>query len=147
MGPINFKKIHIFSRLSVSTAKVKFSIWNFIYIRGCSQIMSAKNGGVQTPPPPFVSHCLHFQNPPSPLCQPLSAFPQPPLPPMSAIVSISPTSPPPFVSFVSICQTRPSFSVPVLWTYLMPPPSWITYFFWKKVQYLTKIIYMSWWVG
>ena len=31
-------------------------------IRGCSQIMSAKNEGVQTPPP-------------SPLCQPLSAFP------------------------------------------------------------------------
>ena len=32
--------------------KILSSNW---YIRGCSQIMSAKNGGVQTPPPPFVS--------------------------------------------------------------------------------------------
>ena len=42
-------------------------------------------GRVQTPPPPFVSHCQHFLIPPSPLCQPLSAFPQPPLSPSSAM--------------------------------------------------------------
>ena len=39
----------------------------FVYVnnlfRGCSQIMSAKNGWVQTPPPPFVS-CQHLPNPP-----------------------------------------------------------------------------------
>ena len=40
-----------------------------VVVRGCSQIMSAKNGEVQTP-----------------------------LPPLSAIVSISPTPPPTFVS-------------------------------------------------
>ena len=32
-------------------------------VRGCSQIMSAKNRGVQFPPPPFVTHCtLEQQN-------------------------------------------------------------------------------------
>ena len=46
--------------------------------RGCSQIMSAKNEGVQTPPPPFVSHCQHFPNPPSPLCQLCQHLPNPP---------------------------------------------------------------------
>ena len=29
-------------------------------VSGCSQIMSAKNGGVQ-PPPTFVSQCQHCQ--------------------------------------------------------------------------------------
>ena len=42
-------------------------------VRDCSQIMSAKNGEVQTPSPPF--------------CQPMSAFARP-LPPLSADVSI-----------------------------------------------------------
>ena len=31
-----------------------------LIVRGCSQIMSAKNGGVYTPLPPFVSHCQNF---------------------------------------------------------------------------------------
>ena len=109
--------------------RIKFYQWR---LRGCSKIMSAKNGWVQTPPPFFVIHCQHFPNPPSPLCQPLSAFPQPPLPPLSA---------------VSICRTPPSFFVSVLWTYLMPSSFWITYFFWKKVHHLTKNINMSWWDG
>ena len=39
--------------------------------------MSAKIGGVQTPPPPFVSHCQNFPNHPFPLCQPLSATQKP----------------------------------------------------------------------
>ena len=55
-------------------------------VRGCSPIMSAKNGGFPTPPPSFVSQCQHF--------------PQPPLPSLSASVSISPTSSP----FVIYCS-------------------------------------------
>ena len=48
-------------------------------LRGCSQIMSAKNWGVQTPPPPpFVSQCHHFPNTHSPLCQPCQHLPNPP---------------------------------------------------------------------
>ena len=57
------------------------------HIRGCSQIMSAKNGGFR---------------PPSTLCPPLSAFPQPPLPPLSAIVSIWQ---PPLSQFVTFLST------------------------------------------
>ena len=92
--------------------------------RGCSQIMSAENGWVQTPPPPFVSHCQHFPNPLSPLCQPLSAFPKPPLPPVSA---------------VSICPTPPTFSASVLWTYLKPPHPEYPFFFREESTYSDKI--------
>ena len=41
-------------------------------LRGCSHIMSAKNGGVQTPPPPLVSQ--------------KSEIGLPPLPPLSEII-------------------------------------------------------------
>ena len=119
----------------VMTLKVCKTFQNiYIYInKGLFTTYVSPKGGGPDPPSPFVSHCQYFPQPPSLLCQPLSAFPQPP--------------PPPFVSFVSSCQTPPPFSVSVLWTYLMPPSSWITYFFWKKVHYLTKIINMSSWVG
>ena len=62
-----------------------YSVVTSIAFRGCSEIMAAKNGGVQTRPPPFVSHCQHFLNPFSPLHQPLSALPQPLLPSLSAM--------------------------------------------------------------
>ena len=42
---------------------------NSIRIRGCSQIMSAKNGGILTPRPPFISQCQHLPDPPSPLME------------------------------------------------------------------------------
>ena len=37
-------------------------------------MMSAKNGGVQTPPPPLVSQSQKLAYPPSPSCQPKSDF-------------------------------------------------------------------------
>ena len=43
-------------------------------IRGCSHIMSAKNRGSYTPPPPSVSNGQHLAYPPSPPRQPSSAF-------------------------------------------------------------------------
>ena len=49
-------------------------------IRGCSQIMSAKNGGVQTRLPPFISHFQHFLNPPPPFVSPVSICLTPPPP-------------------------------------------------------------------
>ena len=72
-------------------------------VRGGSQMMSAKNGGVQTPlpplsaivsiyptpPPTFFSHCQHFHNPP-----------------------------PSFASPVSICFTLPPFNSSFLSVYL-----------------------------
>ena len=70
--------------------------------RDCSQIMSAKNGVVQTPHHPLVSHCQHFPNPTFPLSQPLSAFPQ---------------ALPPFVIPVSICLT-PSFWLAIFLKYI-----------------------------
>ena len=73
----NPTKNHMSSKISILSPK---GIFRVSHVRGCSQIMSAKNGGVQTAPPPFVSYCQHFPNPLSPLCQPLSAFPQRPLP-------------------------------------------------------------------
>ena len=60
----------------------------YSYYRGCSHIMSAKNRGSYTPPPPAVSNGQHFADPPSPLRQQWSAFSLPPLPPSSAFVSI-----------------------------------------------------------
>ena len=36
-------------------------------IRGCSHMTSAKNGGLQTPPPPLVSQSQKLAYPPSPL--------------------------------------------------------------------------------
>ena len=67
----------------------------FTSVRGCSQIMSVKNGGSRppplppfsaivsifpTPPPPFVSRCQHFPNRPSPLCHLCQYLPNRPLP-------------------------------------------------------------------
>ena len=50
-------------------------------VRGCSHMMSAKNGGVQTPPPPLVSQKKNW---PTPLrtCKKnhKPAYPAPPLP-------------------------------------------------------------------
>ena len=43
-------------------------------IRGCSHMTSAKNGRVQTPPPPLVSQSQKLAYPPSPSCQPKSEF-------------------------------------------------------------------------
>ena len=99
-------------------------------IRGCSQIMSAKMEGSR-PPPPFF--------------QTLSAFLQSALPSLSAIVSISPNPP---SSLCQLCQRLPNPPPPLPFPgqfcqkYLMPPSSRITFFFWKKVHYLTEIITM-----
>ena len=37
-------------------------------VRGCSQNMSAKNGGVPTPSSPICQLCQHLPNPPSLFC-------------------------------------------------------------------------------
>ena len=47
-------------------------------VRVYSQIMSAKNGGVQTRPSLLYEPLSLFPQPSSPLCQPMSAFAQPP---------------------------------------------------------------------
>ena len=46
-----------------------------IYIRGCSQITSAKNRGSYTPPPPSVSNGQHLACPPTPSSAFVSIFP------------------------------------------------------------------------
>ena len=65
------------------------------------------------------------------LCQPKMGGSRPPLPPLSASVSIFPTPPP--------------FAASVLSAYAIPPSTWMTNFFLKKIQNLTKVINMSRW--
>ena len=43
-------------------------------VRDCSPMMSAKNGGIWSPPPPLVSQNQQLANPPSPPCQKKSYF-------------------------------------------------------------------------
>ena len=82
-------------------------------VRGCSQIMLAKNGG--------------GPDPSSPLCHPWSAFPQPPFPLWIkyrfSLISKLARPPRPFATNVSICSTpSPPFVIHGQhWLYPLPP--------------------------
>ena len=64
-------------RFSVSS--MRDFIWRFL--SGCLHIMSAKNGGVQTPPLPLLSKKSKIYLTPLPPCQKKSEFYQTPPPP------------------------------------------------------------------
>ena len=52
-----------------------------IGIRGCSQILSAKNGGVQTPPPPLAAKNLKLAYSPPSFVRKILKWAKPPFPP------------------------------------------------------------------
>ena len=108
----------------VSFQEISFQSWE---VRGCSQLMSAKNDGVQNPRFP-------------PLSVKVSISPTP-LPPLSAYVSISPS--PLCRSCQHFPDPTPLFDLAVLASYLISPSSWITIFCVKKIQYLNKFDAMS----
>ena len=77
-------------------------------VRGWSHMTSAKNGGVQTPPPAHVSQNQNLPAPPSPLCQPTSAFGQPP--PLRSLTSYV-NSPLHQIKVLKVVESLRSFSL------------------------------------